>query len=206
MDPMPTNPDLRLPVLLGMLLALAAGCTATITPPRDVDDPVNVLLLEHGRSTSLVVPRDGAVVRYAYGEYGHYALYRRNVLSAMRALFVPSRAAIGRRVIDVPMDPARVRESLVVQTEGSHVIRVERASVERLRDELDALFTAQASARVENAALDMTFVPHPSPYLLLSNSNHEVGRWLHALDCDVRPWPIVRRWGVAEPQAANASR
>ncbi len=199
---MPINRDaLSRHVALWAVLGLCAGCTATVAVPRQVRDPVPVLLLEHGRSTSLVVPADapsGPVVRYAYGEHRYYALYRRGVPGAMRALLVPSRAAIGRRVMPGPMDAAHVKRSLRFDTQAAHLIQVERTCVARLRGELDALFDAQPEAMVENEALDMTFVPHPSPYFLPSNSNHEVAGWLRALGCEVRVWPVVSHWQVLE--------
>ena len=46
------------------------ACTSTIIPPTEVDDPVRVVLLDHGRHASLVLPRaDRGMVRYTYGDW-----------------------------------------------------------------------------------------------------------------------------------------
>ena len=58
-------------LLLSILAAFTvSGCAMTFRPPVYPENPVTVVVLDHGRHSSLVLPRgDGGSVEYAYGEW-----------------------------------------------------------------------------------------------------------------------------------------
>lgn len=195
---------LRLLVAVGMLLA--GGCTHTVVPPTGLAEPATVFLLDHGRTSSLVLPHDGRYARYAYGEWDWYALNRTGVLRASGTLFSDTEAAVGRRVFAAVPDPSAIRRATRVPAERAWAIRVPAGRVERLAAELDALFRAQADEAVANPLMALTFVPHPAPYSLTHNSNHMTATWLRRLECRVVTRGPFSRWEVersAGPSAAD---
>ncbi|MFA9477563.1 hypothetical protein ACERK3_04560 [Phycisphaerales bacterium AB-hyl4] len=188
--------------MLLWLVGVAGGCTTVVVAPSGVSDPVDVLLIDHGRSTSLILPLDDEqqqVVRYAYGEYRYYAQARRHPPGALRALFLPTEATLGRRIMPGPVDGQQVREHLVVPVRHVYLIQVEREAVHQLRDELEKLFREHDGEAIDNAIVDLTFIRRPGPYTLLSNSNHTVSGWLTTLGCNVRRQSVLSRWRVDQP-------
>src|SRR5688572_6361433 len=93
----------RVSIVLAALLC--AGCATTVVPPVSPPQPVEVFILDHGRTTSLVLPTPEArMTRYAYGDWNWYALGMQSVADGLRALAGPNPAAFGRQ--DLP-GPAR---------------------------------------------------------------------------------------------------
>jgi hypothetical protein len=185
--------------LIAVTPALAlAGCAAVITPPASPGQPLPVLVVDHGRHTSLVLP-DGAdgAVRYAYGDWRYYAEGERGMRAAFAALFRGTPAALGRRELAGQADPERVVAQLRVKVERVHLVHVETAAVERLRARLDAAFAAGAGARLYNSLMDLEFVPYPVPYTYRHNSNHVVAEWLVELGCEVSRYPMLAKWRIA---------
>jgi hypothetical protein len=154
-----------------------------------VHDPTTVYVLDHGRHTSLVLPDERGLVRYAYGDWRWYALGDTGIHQGLAALFTRSPAGLGRRLLpgDTP-DEAFAR--LQVGVEARLSIRVEASAATALRDQLDHLH-AVAAVRVENASADLEFALHPEPYSLLNNSNTMVTAWLEALGCRVVPLALL---------------
>lgn len=192
---------LRPLVAVGMLVA--GGCTHTVESPGSAASPATVFLLDHGRTSSLVLPREGSYARYSYGEWDWYAHNRTGVLRASGTLFSDSEAAVGRRIFTAESSAAAVRRATGVPAEQAWAIRVPAARAERLAAELDALFRKQADQAVNNPRMALTFVPHPAPYSLTHNSNHMTAIWLRRLECRVITRGPFSRWEV-DP-AAGAS-
>lgn len=189
------------PLLLLLLAAAALGasCRATLTPPAAPADPVSVFLLDHGRHSSLVLPREGGgSVRYSYGDWRYYALRRQGLGESAAAVLWPSRAGLGRRELKGEASASELRRTVRVGMEELFELRVERSAALDLERELEALFAARLAQRVTNTEYDLEFVPHPERYHLLRNSNHMVARWLRRLGCDVAGPTILSAWRVVE--------
>lgn len=188
-------------VLFGTLLLMATpmACTTTIRPPRAVADPVTVLLLDHGRTPSLVLPdatgEEG--VRFAYGDWRYYALNDTGVISTVKALGWPTTGALGRRKLPGPIEADAIRAQVPVWTRNVYPIVVERADAERLLSRLEAVYAARHDERVFRSRIDLEFVPHPKPYTYWDNSNHVAAGWLEELGCDVRGPAFNSRWRIA---------
>jgi hypothetical protein len=178
-----------------MLLLFATGCATVVTPPPSPRDPVTIHLLDHGRHPSLVLPRHGgSYVRYVFGDWQWYALGDTGFLQVFDAMLLPSKGALGRRVLndESAFQELRRRDP----AEHTHVLTVSRADVEALDRRLDALFQRNASTLVPNEEYDLDFVHHPARYHFFHNCNHVMKQWLQSLDCRVRGAAILSHWKV----------
>jgi hypothetical protein len=191
---------LRMPHALLIALASApglAGCATTIVvPPPAPADPVDVYVIDHGRTTSLAIAAsDGGMLRYAYGDWDYYALGRNDFWHGVAALLWPTQAGLGRGVLEGPLTPDSVRRQLTA-IEAIHALRVERTLSLAFERRMDALFDSRRGTRVDNAAYRLSFVHHPRPYTYFWNSNHAVASWLRELGCRTQGWPARASWRV----------
>ncbi|MFW6058853.1 MAG: DUF2459 domain-containing protein [Phycisphaeraceae bacterium] len=192
---------MRIVVRPGMLAALLvglSGCATTIVPPRPVDEPASVFVVDHGYTATLVLPDAYGTVRYAYGDWAYYGRANRGVLQAAVALFWPTRATLGRKQLSAEPVEADIRSRVGVRVEAMHEVVVERARARALADRLDAYFQAHADQMVVNPPAELRFVPAEPRYHLLRNSNHAVAHWLEAMGAEVRGVPVGSRWRVVE--------
>jgi hypothetical protein len=186
-------------------LLLPASCATVVIPPAAPVDRQAVFLLDHGRSSSLVLPRpDGRAVRYAYGDWAWYALGRTGVTEGSAALLWPSRAALGRRELPGPPAGTVIREQVAVEIDRLYELTVERADVERLAASLEATYEMNLHTRVHNPAADLEFVHHPRAYTALHNSNTVVAGWLRDLGCRVEGPRLFASWRVRPPDTTSA--
>lgn len=186
-------------LFLVILLLSFTGCiifrATKIQPPPAPADPVTVFLLDHGRTSSLVLPTpDGAMLRYVYGDWKWYALREKGFFSAVRAIFCPSQAGLGRHRYPGPCDLATVNRLLGWETDHIYPITVSRARVLALEDELDRQFRENISTCVVNTEYQLEFVQHPSKYYMFHDSNYMIARWLTELGCQVRGPKVYANW------------
>jgi hypothetical protein len=164
------------------------GCSATVSCPRESENPRLIFLLNHGRHNSLVLDLgESGIQRYGYGDWRYYGQTKTGFRSAARALLWRTPAVLGRQIYDVdePTEPsvARVVKVPVVEI---YPFEVSAGAVDALRAELDFLFRKNADELWVNPRSDFEFVPHPRDYWLWHNSNHMIASWLEALGCEVR--------------------
>lgn len=190
-------------VLRGSLAAVLpwlSGCGPTqVVPPAGLEQPAEIFVLDHGRHTSLVVSTpEGAMVRYAYGDWRFYAERLTGPGHALAALLWSTPGALGRRQLAGPPTPFEVRLQVPLVIVELHRIHVERARVEVLRARLDAIFDA-AEVQLDVPEVLLVFVPHPRPYNLVHNSNRAIADWLVELGCEIDGRPILARWRFEAP-------
>lgn len=190
------NPGL---VLLVVATLWVGGCTTTIYPPQAVHQPARVAVVDHGRHTSLVVevPGEAAMVRYAYGDWAWFALRQTGAAEAAAAVLGRTPAALGRKRLPGPLAPQNLSARLRVELEEALYLDVEADDARRLVARLDAIFEANRAGRIDNAAYDLEFVPHPDDYSVFRNSNQMVGRWLEALGCRLDGTALFASWELA---------
>jgi len=178
-------------------LAALAGCTNKVQGPGDLfRKPVTVFLVDQGRTSSIVLPReDGTMVRWAFGQWGWYAIGNNGPVDAVWALFIPTSGTLGRAKLTGPATEKHVRE-VVHDIEFVYPIVVEREKAERLDKELEEEFARQSAIQVINRKNDMTFVKF-SWYHGFHNSNHQTCMWLEELGCRVRGSTLISSWEVA---------
>ena len=184
-------------LLFVLLLASIGACSVTrISPPVKPHEPAPVFVLEHGRSTSIVLSAaDGSLHRYAYGDWEYYAKRQTGSGWGVAALFWPTPAGLGRRSLSGPPTAASIYKQLRIGIDKLHVLEVERTGIDNLRDQLDALFAATPS-HYASPQVDLEFVPHPAAYHLFHNSNQLVADWLTQLGCEVSTRPVLTGWSV----------
>lgn len=181
-------------------ILLLTGCTSTITVPAAApEDPVPVYLLDHGRHSSIVLPRsEDDLVRYAYGDWEWYAQMRTGPLRAFPTLLVRGQATLGRREFPGPRTTANVRRQVRIFIQDMWELEVEREAADALRGRLDGLHDEHRDTLEFNQLYDLEFVHHPEPYSLMHNSNHVTAQWLRELGLDVRMRNVLSRWRVIE--------
>lgn len=192
----------RLRLLVVAALPLLAACTTVVRPPATpaapAADAVEVYLVDHGRTSSLVLPVAGDELRrYAYGDWRWYALGEKTSGRALAALFRPTQGALGREALHGPREEATVRSSVEVEIEAVHPLRVPRSAAAALAARLDELFRRRLDTRVVNEENGLAFVHHPVPYTLRHSSNRVVARWLREMGCGVRGAALLSRWRIA---------
>jgi hypothetical protein len=186
-------------VLILGALALPAGCMNRVIPPAHVSNPVQIFLLDHGRTPSLVLPRGGGgMARYVFGDWNWYARGRTDLCSGLAALLLPTTAGLGLELFDGPIEADTVLDQISVDVAAIYPLVVEREAVERLVEHLEAIFEANSRTMVENQAYQLTFVHHPDRYTYFWNSNHQVAHWLRELGCDVRGPTVNSRWQIQD--------
>lgn len=191
-------PHRVLPVTAALSALLLIGCRAHLILPPPPEQPRSVILLDHGRHTSLLITDAAATPwRYAYGDWRWYVEGERGAGPATRALLRRSDAALGRRALVVPDEDGDWQPQV-----GSLIVRMvafdaEASRVDALLARLEAVFEAAEAAPVAVPHLQLDVVPHPVDYTLGHNSNHQVAEWLRALGVEVRGSPAVGRWRVS---------
>ena len=179
------------------LLLLPAGCSIRVQPPLGLMDPATVYVLDHGHTSSLLLPGEGeAMVRFAYADYAYFALGQQGAWGSLRALFWPTQGALGRREHPGLRDEAEVRQRFAATTEAIHPIAVEHGEAVRLRERLDAIFTENIASVVERPIYDLHVVHHPRSYSYLHNSNVKVACWLRMLSCRTFGFTISADWRI----------
>lgn len=177
---------------------LVAGCTTTLVPPVEVERGTRVLVLDHGRHTSLVIRiAEQRSVRYAYGEWRWFAERRQGPLRVFPVLFWPTQGALGRRALRRAPSPDALQGHVPVIREALS-LEVPADAARALRARLDERFARAVDRAVTRPEYALTFVPDPRSYALTHNSNHAVARWLRELGVTVRGWPVLARWRLAE--------
>ena len=191
----------RRPLLILLLAAmLTASCVTVIQPPAKPSDPEIVLLVTHGKSSSLILHGGDDSTRWAYGDWRYYALGRKGSSDALAAILWPTRAALGRQTIEnAPRGPEDLVRRLGIGIDEVFAIEVSRESVVRLESRLQQLFAANLDTLLYNPGPRLEFVEHPQRYSLVSNSNGKVAAWLRELGCEISGVPLLSRWRVAVP-------
>ena len=174
------------------------SCRSVIHPPSGVAEPQTVILITHGKSSSLMLPDGrGGSTRWAYGDWRYYALSDTGVSASIAAVLWPTPSALGRQMIDESTtSPERAVQRLGIGVGEVLVISVDRTAVDALNDHLTELFVESGETPTYNPIARLEFVHHPDPYSLPNSSNRVVARWLEDLGCEVDGLRLFSRWRV----------
>lgn len=181
-----------------LLVLLAAGCSARLVPPQQPPpEPRQVVLLEHGRHSSLVLfDAEQVPWRFAYGDRRWYLENERGAGPAVGALLRDSQAVLGRRALDSP-DPTVWQAQVGSVITASIPFDVDARRVDALLAMLQEMFES-APEVVTAPHLGLDVVAHPQPYRLGHNSNHVVAQWLRELGVQVQGNPAFGGWQAGQ--------
>jgi hypothetical protein len=183
------------PLALLVLTAALTGCSTTIIQPEIIHEPREVFIIDHGHTSSLVIPASDGLLRYAYGDWAYYALRKNDIWHGIAALLWPTQGALGRGALTGPQTAPNIRQQ-VGNIGALHTVRVEHARVTAFRRRMEELFRSRADTEVENVPYGMRFVYHPRSYTYWWNSNHAVASWLRELGCETRGLSFHAAWRV----------
>jgi hypothetical protein len=158
---------------------------ATIIPPINPNNPVNIYLVDYGFHARLILPNNNnKCLEYAYGDWHYFALNQQDWLTGAAALLLPTQGALGRKLNNC-------------DRLNSFLISVEKTKVERLLKVLNSYFDRPATMQIENSHTGMTLVPYDRTYTVLHNSNHELVRWLEDLGCRVEGFVLWANFKIS---------
>ena len=187
-----------------LLLPLTA-CALRVTPPIELEAPCTIFIVDHGRHSSLLLPRaNGRIAEYAYGEWEWFALGNDQWYRVGPALLWPTVGTLGTREFDGPAEIDAIRKQIPAQR--IHELRVEQDAAAALLARLDQRVSAGADEKVLNSELAMTFVPHADRYCLFRECNSVVAGWLRELGCRVTGSPLSTDFIVQERPGGSESR
>ncbi|MFM1872963.1 MAG: hypothetical protein RL398_2385 [Planctomycetota bacterium] len=178
---------LALASFAALLLAWLVGCTSTVTPPRDLRDSVDVLLIRDAMHRGLLLPAESGYVEFGFGDWSWYALGNDSWYHVFATVLWPTQGALSRRE-HAAHDPASARAAMPYAEFES--FGVDRAAAEALRRRLQEAFDARRDERAYQAYLRMEFVPFDGSYWFASNCADACADWLVELGCEVSWVPI----------------
>ena len=146
--------------------------------PEPVEEVETVYLLQYSTwgHHSLAFYRDGQLIEFTYGDWALFALDKRDLLTAISHMLLPTMGALGRK--SVPWQPGQDIPPLFVDCIKAKPFEADKSQVQFLFNELTQAFEKQADQKVFHQVDAMWFVPYPVYYGLWNNCNHELAKWL----------------------------
>jgi hypothetical protein len=80
-----------------LLLFLATGCSAVVSPPARIDDPVPIYFANYNVHSTILLPHDGKYIDFAYCDWNYAALRHKFINDAVGALTISGCATLERR-------------------------------------------------------------------------------------------------------------
>lgn len=195
-------------VRIGLAAALSfslTACALRVTPPIELEAPCTVFIADHGRHSSLLLPRsNGRIAEFAYGEWEWFALGNDQWYRVGPVMLWPTAGTLGTREFDGPAEIGAICKQIAAQR--IHELRVEQDAVAALLARLDQRVSEGADESVFNRNLDMTFVPHTDRYCIIHECNSVVAGWLRELGCGVSGSPLSADFIVEEQPGGTESR
>lgn len=184
---------------LAALVITPVGCSNTIRIQDSPENPVSLVMVDHGRHPSLMIPEGEGGIRYTWGEWRWYAHNEIGVLRGLNAVFWPTQATLGRYHFE--QWPERGASAYIIP-EGYRellILEVEQEKARSLKDRLDGVFEEGAEqARVYNPVYRLEFVPLEENYWVFNQSNQRMISWLRELGLEVRGPGLYSNWRLIE--------
>ena len=179
------------------IILILSGCSGRITPPKSPEIPRAVFVLDHGQHSSLIIEdKQGDLARYSYGDWRYYAEGKTGIFSGVRAIFVPTKAALGRKQLSGPATPENIHEQVKIAVLSIVSLEAEASAVDALQQKLDTVYQQNQASRIYRQDFDLEFVHYPMTYSVLNNSNQVIGQWLTELGSEIEGWPLLSNWQV----------
>jgi hypothetical protein len=181
------------------LLVVLTGCTTSLGEPESPLDPRTVLVIDHGRHSSVAIETaTGSLVRYSYGDKRYYQDQDTSLASGAAALLWPTPAVLGRAALAGEATPESLEAQLVVGIEEILVLQVEGSAADELMHTLDALHLEGQAEHLLVPAYGLVFAPHPKDYVWWHNSSTMIATWLEEMGVEVRGPGLLASWEVGQ--------
>ncbi len=189
-------------LLICITLWCTGGCAIKVWAPDQPAQPVKVAIADFGLHSSLLLPdEDGLITEYVYGEWHYYALRKKDTLNKIRALLIPTRAATGTRVTNLPIDSL---------TDNTHIAKakllkfwVSAKNVRQLTAYLEKRRATYTKSSVYDQELHMTYFHDDSIYAIFHTCNDTMRHWLRLLGCRVKGLGIVTNYKIIYPSPSD---
>jgi len=167
-------------IAIALLFAIF-GWTARVRPPASVSTPISVFVVRDELHRGLLLPvPTGGFVEFGFGDWEWYARAQEQWHRVFATVLWPTRGTLARRE-HFASDAAALRASMPWASFDEFVVDARDAM--RLRERLDAQFTAGNRDRVIRSGLRMHFVPWDRDYWFGDTCADAVVEWLQELGC-----------------------
>ena len=189
------------PLAALLCVGMFSACTARVLPPKKVDTPVRVWLLQFPIHPSLVLESEpGTMVMYEFGEWDWFAEQKTHWSRVFTVFLWPTPGSLSRRSVslaDGSGDAITSREvRLAFFADQAWAIDVEQELATQLRQRLEERYAQASATALYRADLDTWFVKDPDHYHALRTCHEAMTAWLRELDCSVRGLLWTLRWRV----------
>jgi len=166
-----------------------------IIPPTKPLEPVMVYVVDYGFHSRLVLPdRAERMVQYAYGDWQYFALQNNDILTTLKALFIPTQGTLNREQIN---NLGTLKEVIEAQPRLNLLeVEVAEEKMLKLRAKLQHRFYRNIDSKITYNAGRIQFVKDDQDYTIFYNSNHQVAEWLKAMECEVEGVIILPRFQI----------
>jgi len=156
-----------------------------IIPPTEPVEPVTVYVVDYGFHSRLILPdRTGKLIKYAYGDWQYFALQNRDVLTTLKALLIPTQGTLNREKLS---NLNTLREIAEAQRRVNLLeVEVAQEKMLKLREKLEDRFYQNIDSKITYNGDRSQFVKDDQDYTMFYNSNHQVVKWLEAMECKVK--------------------
>ncbi|ODN67261.1 hypothetical protein [Methylophaga muralis] len=184
-------------ILVVCISLILSGCSGRITPPTTPETPRAVFVLDHGQHSSLVIEdKHGNMARYSYGDWRYYAEGKTSFWSGLRAVFAPTKAALGRKQLSGPATLENVYKQVRISVIKAVPLEAEASAVDALQYKLETIYLQNQDSKIYRQDYDLEFVHHPMAYSVRHNSNQIIGQWLTELGSEIHGWQLLSNWQV----------
>ncbi|MBX3359054.1 MAG: DUF2459 domain-containing protein [Phycisphaeraceae bacterium] len=183
---------------LVFLAVAAGGCATTVVPPKNPHDPVSVYIVDYGKHSSLMVPRDNdRVTEFAFSSWTWEALKWNTWLNVFPILTSPSQGTLCVKEWPGPLNEMTIR----MQTTADVVynVRVSKQDVDRLIAKLDEAYRKREDELIFHAPTGWVYVKSDTSYWSAHTCNTEVAVWLEELGCTVKGQQVYADFQVTNP-------
>jgi hypothetical protein len=172
-------------ILIIAKLVIIIFSPTVIIPPIEPLEPVTVYVVDYGFHSRLVLPdRTGKLLQYGYGDWQYFALQNRDVLTTLKALFIPTQGTLNRE----ELSNLNTLKEIAEAQRRINLLEVEVAQEKmlKLREKLEDRFYQNIDSKITYSNGRSQFIKDDQDYTIFYNSNHQVVEWLEAMECKVK--------------------
>ena len=150
-------------------------------PPQCQQNCETLYLLQYSTwgHHSLAFYRNGKLIEFTYGDWELFALNKRDVLTSVKNMVLPTMGALGRKAIN--WEPGWPIEPHFVDCIDVMPFDAPADKAASLFIELESAYLSKKAYEVFNEGEGVRFVPYAERYSVFYNCNHALAKWLTRL-------------------------